>query len=285
MLCDKGIEMMTLKKLLALFFIFALGTLACSFTVDLGTSPSSTSTPTPSGLNQVSTMVAQTLSALTQQAVLATPSNTSTPTATPTPTNTPVPPTLSVSVATDCYAGPSTHYGFVITIYPGTTVTVGGKDPGDNYWIIDVPGYPGTTCWLSGQYASVTGDTTNLSAPATTMVVAYTLSEPTNLRISCKRTYYPSPTPGGSWTGHGWQGGQFTATLHWRNTDSSQTGVRIYRDGYRVTTLGGGATSFTDSFSGWGWGWNWGGGTTYGVQAVNSYAVSSIVTIDTGNCH
>jgi len=279
---------MTVKKLLTLFCILALVTLACSFTVDLGASPSSTPTNQLTGMDQVSTMVAQTLQAFTQEALLATPANTATPTITPTPTqtNTPIPSTLSVSVATDCYAGPSTHYGFVITIYPGMTVTVIGKDSTDNYWIIDVPNYPGTLCWLSGQYASVTGDTNALPAPATPVISIYTLDEPTNLRVSCTRHNWPTPTGTPTWhNGHGWQGGDATVVLHWRNTDSSQTGVRIYKDGYRVTTLGGGATSFTDNFSGWGWGWNWGDGTTYGVQAVNSYAVSSIVTIDTSNCH
>ena len=65
---------MTVKKLLALFCILALAMLACGVTVDLGTS-SSNSTPTssPSGSGQVSTMVAQTLQALTQEALLTTP--------------------------------------------------------------------------------------------------------------------------------------------------------------------------------------------------------------------
>ena len=273
---------MIVKKLLALFGVLELVTLACGFTVDLGTSSSSTPTATPSGSDQVSTMVAQTLDALTQEALLATPADTSTPSITPTPTNTPLPPTLSVSVATNCYAGPSIHYGFVITIYPGTTVTVVGKDPTDNYWVIDVPGYPGTNCWLSGQYASVNGDTTDLSVPATTVIVAY-LSEPTNLRVSCIRHNWPTPTPGGSWHwGNGWGGGAGTAVLHWRNTDPDQTNVRVYRNGYRIATLGRGATSYTDNFSGWGRNWGW--DVTYGVQAINSYEVSGIVTVDTGNC-
>ena len=190
----EGRENMAVKKLLTLLCILALAMLACGVTVDLGTSsPTSTPTSSLSSSDQVSTSVAQTLQALTQEAVLATPANTSTPTATATVTNMPDPPTLSVSVSTDCYAGPSTHYGFVITIYPGTTVTVTGKDPGDNYWIIDVPGYPGTLCWLSGQYASVSGDTTDLSAPATTTIL-YALSEPDHLRISCNRPA-PPPTP------------------------------------------------------------------------------------------
>ncbi len=291
---------MTVKKLLVLFCVFALVTLACGFTVDLGTSPSSTPTNQLTGMNQVSTMVAQTLQALTQEAALATPAETSTPTATATPTNTPVPPTLSVSVATDCYAGPSSGYGFVITIHPGTTVAVVGKDPADNYWVIDVPGYPGTTCWLSGQYASVVGDTTDLSAPATTVVALYTLSEPDDLRISCNRnrsgyTPWPSPWPtpghGTPWPHHGnngggggwWQGGVGKVVLRWNDTDPNQTGVYVYRNGYLIATLGGGAGSYTNSF-GWNSGWNWRNNVTYGVQAFNSYAVSSIVTISS-NCN
>jgi len=275
---------MLMKRFLALFCVLALVTLACSVTVDLGTSPASTPTHQLSSRDQVSTMVAQTLQAFTQEALLATPAETSTPTATATPTNTRMPPTLSVSVATNCYAGPSTHYGFVITIYPGTSVTVVGKDTADNYWIIDVPGYPGTVCWLSGQYASVSGDTNDLSMPATTAIL-YALSSPDDLRISCNRpawTPFPTPGPGTPWPhhwGYGWQGGGGSVVFRWRNTDPDQTNVLVYRDGYRVATLGGGATSYSD-----GGGWDWRGGMTYGVQAINSYAVSSIETIDTGNC-
>ncbi len=73
-------------------------------------------------------------------------------------------------------------------------MTVVGKDTGDNYWIIDVPGYPGTVCWLSGQYASVSGDTTDLSVPATTAIL-YALSSPDDLRISCNRPARPPDSP------------------------------------------------------------------------------------------
>jgi hypothetical protein len=157
---------MRLNKLLALFCIGAMAMVACSVTVDLGTSPASTPTQQNPDVNQVPTMIAQTLQALTQTALLATPTNTFTPAATATASGTPMPSTLSVSVATNCYTGPNTNYGLVITIRPGTTVTVVGKDTPDNYWVIDVPGYPGTTCWLSGQYASVSGDISVLPAPA-----------------------------------------------------------------------------------------------------------------------
>ena len=158
---------MRLNKFLALFCIGAMAMVACSVTVDLGTSPSSTPTQQDPAVNQVPTMIAQTMQALTQTALFDSPANTSTPTATAAASDTPMPSTLSVSVATNCYTGPNTYYGLVTTIYPGTTVTVFGKDTADNYWIIDVPGYPGTTCWLSGRYASLSGDVSSLPAPAT----------------------------------------------------------------------------------------------------------------------
>ena len=269
---------MAIKKLLIAVCVLALITMACSITVDLGSSTSSTPTSSLSVMDQVSTMVAQTLQAMTQEAALATPADSATPTITPTPTqtNTPVPSSLSVSVATNCYAGPSTHYGFVITIYPGVTVTVVGKDVADNYWIINVPNYPGTICWLSGQYASVTGDTDALSQPATPAISIYTLEEPSGVRVSCNKTVFPTPTgTPPPWWGHGWWGGEITAIIHWRNNDPDQTGIRVYRDGYRIATLGRGATSYTDNFGGhWEWNWN----LTYGVQAFNSSEISSIVS-------
>jgi len=192
---------MPIKKLLALFGILALVTLACGFTVDLGNSASSTPTQITS-MDQVSTMVAQTMQALTQEALLSTPASTPTPAGSATLINSPLPPTLSVGVATNCYAGPNTNYGFVITIRPGTTVTVVGKDTADNYWIIDVPGYPGTVCWLSGQYASVSGDTNYLPAPATPQPPIYYTS---NINVNCYRLA-PWPRYGGSrthWPRHG----------------------------------------------------------------------------------
>jgi len=167
---------MRLNKLLALFCIGAIAMVACSVNVDLGASPSSTPTQQDPDVNQVPTMIAQTMQALTQTALFAASATTSTPTATAIVSGTPMPSTLSVSVATNCYTGPNTNYGTVIIIYPGTTVTVVGKDTADNYWIIDVPGYPGTTCWLSGRYASVNGDVSSLPAPATPPLPSITYS-------------------------------------------------------------------------------------------------------------
>jgi hypothetical protein len=262
------------RRYLSLICMLTLAILACSVTVDLGTSAVSTPARHLSAQDNVSTMVAQTLQAYTQAALSATPANTPVPSSTPTPTNTAIPPTLSVSVATNCYAGPRTNYGFVITVRPGTIVTVVGKDTADNYWIIDVPGYPGTICWLSGQYASVSGDTASLLAPATPEVSNYTLSEPRNLRVSCwSESDSGTPDP---WWHHE---SETTVNFRWTNTDPDQSGVRVYRNGWRVATLGAHASSYTDTLF-----HDWRHGVTYGVQAFDGTQVSSIVTIDLRRC-
>src|SRR5271157_5555547 len=202
---------MHLNKLLALFCMGALVMVACSVSVDLGTSPSSTPTQQDTDVNQASTMVAQTLQALTQAALFATPANTSTPIATATASGTPMPPTLSVSVATNCYAGPNTNYAFVITIYPGTTVTVVGKDTPDNYWVIDVPGYPGTVCWLSGRYASISGDISDLPAPAAPPLPPIVYNPGVWCAYSSHSRWWTHWPHGTSWPHHwgggGWSGG------------------------------------------------------------------------------
>jgi len=248
--------MTALRRFLALLFILALAILGCGFSVDLGT-------PMLFLQDHVATQVAQTLEAFTQQALMAIPTSTPLPSATATPSQPPLPPTLSVSAATECRSGPSGKYGLVITIRPGTIVTVVGKDVLDNYWIIAVPGYPASVCWLSGQYAQLSGDTANLPSPATPQPSMYVLSEPRNLRISCSSA-----------------DDDWTVVLSWTNTEPDQAGVRVFRNGRQIATLGSGARSYTDASvhhrrqrS-----------LTYGVQAYNGKWVSSIVGISLRRC-
>jgi hypothetical protein len=264
------------NRFLGLLGILALAVTGCSMTVDTG-APSASSTPTELSVQQqVATGVAQASQALTQQA----PTSTPTPMATATPTPLALPATLSVSSATNCYAGPSTRYGFVITVRPGTVVTVTGRDTPDNYWIIEVPGYPGSVCWLSGQYASVSGDTANLPAPATPLPSIYTLSEPRGLRVSCT-AHDGSDSHGDRHDGdHHDESSSWTVVFRWKNTSNDATGVRVYRNGRLVARLGPGGSSYTDTFPGHRF-----RGVTYGVQAYSATAVSSIVTVSTGRCN
>lgn len=202
--------MKPIRRSFPAFCVLAALTLACSVTVDSGTQPSATPTSQVSALDQVSTMVAQTLQALTLQALSATQ------TATLPPTSTPVPPTLTVNTDTNCRAGPGATYGIVITLHPGTIANVIGKDTLDNYWIIDAPNYPVTTCWISGQYTTVSGDTNGLFEPPTPVVTTpYTLSEPRGLRVSCT-----NQAVSGSSSHWNHNASEWTVIFRWRGTDA-----------------------------------------------------------------
>ncbi len=264
------------RRFLGLFCILALAGLACGVSVDLGTQPSGSATSQSPLQEQVATGVAQTVQAFTQEAPSATPTSIPSLTATPTLVPFSVSPSLSVSVATNCYAGPSTKYGFVITLRPGVTANVVGKDVADNYWIIDAPGYPGTVCWLSGQYVSLSGDTANLPAPATPVISTYTLDEPRNLHASCTSSSSSSHGSDDDWKE---EDTKWTVVLQWHNTAPDQTRVRVFRNGHLIDVLGAHASSYTDVFTS-----SWHHDLTYGVQAYSSTAVSSIVTVDVNRC-
>src|SRR5512135_2964769 len=200
-----------------------------------------------------------------------TPVPTDTPTDTPIPTATPAQPMLSVSAATNCRTGPSINYSVVYILRPGITVLVVGKDLPDNYWIIAVPGYPGTVCWLWGQYAMLTGDLGSLPPPATPQPSYYTLGEPKNVSATCSSEPYDSDDEASTWT----------VTLHWTNTEPMQTGVRIYRYGRQIATLRGFPRTFTNRFIHY----DFHPGVRYGIQAYNASGYSSIVWISFHNCH
>lgn len=92
------------------------------------------------------------------------PVSTSTPEFTPTITLTPTPsvPTVTVSLNTNCRTGPGTQYDWIGALVIGQSAEVVGKNSTVNYWIIKTPGGSGI-CWLWGQYATVSGNTSGLT--------------------------------------------------------------------------------------------------------------------------
>lgn len=87
------------------------------------------------------------------------PSATPSATLSPTPifTATPVVPLISVSVATNCRVGPGRVYDRVGALLVGQTAEVIGRNQLSNYWYIREP-TRNVTCWLWGEYATVTGN-------------------------------------------------------------------------------------------------------------------------------
>ena len=75
--------------------------------------------------------------------------------------------TVTVSQNTNCRSGPSLDFDEVGSLGPGQIADVVGKDTFNNYWIIKLPDGSGKTCWLWGQNATVTGDTSTVAQMAT----------------------------------------------------------------------------------------------------------------------
>jgi len=92
-----------------------------------------------------------------------TPTVTLTPYSTPTPvpvfTPTAIVPLITVSVPTNCRAGPGLPYDMVGALLVGEKAQVLAVDPTRMFWYIPNPDSPGDYCWVWGQYATITGGT------------------------------------------------------------------------------------------------------------------------------
>jgi hypothetical protein len=86
-----------------------------------------------------------------------------TPSLTPsiTPSETSSVPRVSVTIDTNCRVGPGTGYEKVGALLVGESADIVGRDETGNYWIIKNPDKAGT-CWLWGEYASVSGNISSL---------------------------------------------------------------------------------------------------------------------------
>jgi hypothetical protein len=147
-----------IKKKINLIFLLSLLVAtapACNF-------PSVTPTPTIDIYATVTAMIALTQAGTQPPPTVATVF-TSTSIVTPTIAQTlpPSVPVVSVSVDTNCRAGPGIVYDRLAGLFVGEKAEVVGKytsvTPG--YWIVRIGS---VTCWLWGQYANVEGNTANL---------------------------------------------------------------------------------------------------------------------------
>jgi hypothetical protein len=74
---------------------------------------------------------------------------------------TPGTPKVTVSVATNCRTGPGGSFEIIGSMLEGMSAEVVGTYMNGSFWIIENPDAPGT-CWLWGEYATVSGDTSGL---------------------------------------------------------------------------------------------------------------------------
>lgn len=136
-----------------------LASLACGGT---GTVP--TLDPNAAQTAIVETMVAIQLteSAIPVGAITPTlqlPTATASPTFTPEPTGTPTVPTITVTVDTNCRTGPGKEYERVGILLVGETTEIVGRDAFGQYWYVRNPDVGAEFCWMSGEYAIISGNT------------------------------------------------------------------------------------------------------------------------------
>lgn len=170
-------------------------------------------------------------------------------------------PTVTVSVATNCRTGPGQSYPSIYGHPVGVSAEVVGKNTSTNYWIIKIPG-SNNTCWLWGQYATVTGDTSglqNVAIPPTptltitptftpTKVVLQPPAAPSNLSqtSTCTKNINIGPV---TWS--------FNGTFTWQDNSTNEDGfnIYVYDTGFTVIadrligTIGPNSTSYALSFS------------------------------------
>ncbi len=91
--------------------------------------------------------------------------------------------TVTVTAVTNCRTGPSQSFNVVYEMPIGQAAKVVAKNSYSGYWIIEIPGKSGQTCWLWGKYAVINGDTSTLKEVATPTSPAPTITntpKPTN---------------------------------------------------------------------------------------------------------
>lgn len=93
--------------------------------------------------------------------------------------------TVSVTTATNCRLGPGQNFNIVYAMPIGQVAKVVAKNSYSGYWIIEIPGQTGQTCWLWGQYAVINGDPSTLNEVVT----------PTSPAPTITNTPIPSNTP------------------------------------------------------------------------------------------
>ena len=207
-------------------------------------------TATPNQVVVVVTATADGAASATPEAALLPPANAAPPSGAP---------TVTVSTATNCRTGPGQAYPSIFGLPVGQIAEVVGKNTSTNYWIIKIPNGAGT-CWLWGQYATVTGDTSALPTVAIPPTPTPTITPTPKVTVTPTPTTALAPAAPSNAsavlltcvTNNFIQ--TVTATFTWTDNSNNETGFNIYAnanfaDGSSVdqllTSVGPNTTSYT----------------------------------------
>lgn len=211
------------------------------------------------------------------------PTLTPTIAASPTPNSTETPsiPIISVSLDTNCRTGPGQAYDIVGALLIGESTEVTGKNTSSGYWIVKNPDKPISTCWLWGEYATVTGNQSSLVEvripPTPTPSIP---AAPSNLSQSS--ICYAFIT--------GVSSHKSDVTLSWQDNSSNEDGFKIYLKANYITgsvfipigTVGANQTSYSFSAIHYGFA----NDVKFKVEAFNSTGatMSAEISLDPSGC-
>ncbi|HNB41112.1 MAG TPA: hypothetical protein PKI33_08015 [Anaerolineales bacterium] len=174
------------------------------------------------------------------------PQETSTPefTATAGPTSTPSVPQVSVSQNTNCRVGPGIVYDLIDSLLIGQTAEIVGKNSGvPNYWVIKRINGSGT-CWLWGEYATVTGNTANLPeypvppTPTPSPTPTFTPTATPSAPAAVENVTMTMSTCGGV------APYQHGGTLAWEDKSNNEDGFNIYVNNVLIASIPANSTSY-----------------------------------------
>ncbi len=168
--------------------------------------------------------------------------------------------TATVSTTTNCRSGPGTAFSIITALNAGQTVNVVGQDQADNYWVVSNPNGQGT-CWLWGQYATVSGNTSALaqiSPPSAPTPKATKTPKPVAAATNTAQAGAVPGAPQNVAEGHNYCNlvktslGTYNYVMNfyisWTpSSDPSIQGYRVYRDNTLVKTLGASAVSYNEN--------------------------------------
>jgi len=221
------------KKIIIIGLILTLGVSACNLPSQVPDTVTPESDVAATATALALTIIAQGSQTPPTDLPSSTPFPTDTPTITPTFTSSV--PMARVSVDTNCRTGPGIIYDRVGGLLVNEEAVVVGKFTSGNYWIINNPDSSGT-CWLWGQYATVTGNTAGLpeypQPPTPT---------PTNTPTSTPTSTPPPPSAPTGFTANkicapAGPAYNYQFLLQWDDT-SNEDGYRVYYNGGLLVTL------------------------------------------------
>lgn len=200
--------------------------------------------------NEAQTAAASTLLAMItpQSTATALPSPTATtpsssPTSLPTATFTPTyaVPVLTLRDATNCRTGPGLAYEIIVTYPINQRLEIVGRYEPGNFWLVKSGDSPSGSCWLWGEYADVAGSYWTVASvtPPPTPVASVTprASRPQAASLQ-EFKYYCNDI------NH-----TFSFEMTWGDRADNEAGYRIFRDGWLVTELPAGSTSYAETIS------------------------------------